>query len=65
MITVNGDALEWQDGMSVQDMLDARNFIFPLIVVKVNGVLVRKPAYSTHILNDGDEVQVIHLISGG
>ena len=65
MICVNKVEMEWQAGMTIQDVLDRRKYTFPLIVVKVDGQLVRKEDYATFQVPDGADVQVIHLISGG
>ena len=65
MIRVNQEEMEWEAGMTIQDVLDRRRYTFPLIVVKVNAELVRKEAYATYQVPDGADVQVIHLISGG
>jgi sulfur carrier protein len=66
MIRVNNQyELEWRPGMTVQDVLDALRFSFRMIVVKVNGDLVRRSAYATTPVPDGADVQAIHLISGG
>ena len=65
MITVNGDPLAHTAGMTVRDLLRARGFIFPLLIVKVNGTLVPRADYDRFPVPDGAEVQVIHLMSGG
>jgi sulfur carrier protein len=65
MICVNQEEMEWNAGMTVQDILDRRKYTFPLIVVKVNDQLVRRDAYATYQVPDEADVQVIHLISGG
>lgn len=66
MITVNNrDKLDWRDGMTVQDVLNAMNYDYALIVVSVNGARVEKDAFKTHPVPDGAEVQVIHLAHGG
>ena len=65
MICVNQEEMEWEAGMTIQDVLDRRRYTFPMIVVKVNGELVRKEAYTTYQVPDEADVQVIHLISGG
>ncbi len=65
MITVNADPLPWHDGMTVAEILKIRNFIFRMIVVQVNGELVRRGSYDTAVVPDGADVQVIHMISGG
>jgi sulfur carrier protein len=65
MVLVNGDPLEWQVGMTVRDLLKARNFIFPLLIVTVDGTLVQRRDYDTHPVHDGADVRVVHLMSGG
>ncbi len=65
MIKVNGEPLEHRPGMTVRDALRARNFIFPLLVVKIDGELVPRAAYDSRVVDDGADVQVVHLMSGG
>jgi len=65
MIIVNGDPLEHTPGMTVADVLRIKNFIFRMLVVQVNGALVKRPDYASTAVPDGADVQVIHLISGG
>ena len=65
MIMVNGDGMEWREGMTVADILKARNYIFRMIVVQVNGDLIKRGTYDKAAVPDGADVQVIHMISGG
>ena len=65
MITVNNDPLPHRPGMTVQDILDAKNFIFRMLAVSVNGQVVPRKEYQTRQVPDGADVQVIHMISGG
>lgn len=65
MIRVNQEEMEWEAGMTVQDVLDRCKYTFPMIVVKVNDEVVRKEAYASYQVPDGADVKVIHLISGG
>ena len=65
MITVNGESLEHRDGMTVADILRIKNFIFRMLVVHVNGQIVKRADYATAVVPDDADVQVIHLISGG
>lgn len=65
MILVNEEPLAWHDGMTVRDILRARNYRFPMLVIHVGDVLVHKRDYDTTPVPDGAVVKVIHLISGG
>jgi len=51
--------------MTIDQLLQHKNFTFKMLVVKVNGQLVKKAYYATAELREGDEVHVLHLISGG
>jgi sulfur carrier protein len=65
MITVNGDRMEWHDGMTVAQILEVRNYIFRMIAVQVNGELIKRGTYEQTSVPDEADVQVIHMISGG
>ena len=65
MLQVNGEPLEWRDGMTVRDVLKARNFIFPLLIVTVDGGLVQRKDYDHTKVQDGANIRVVHLMSGG
>ena len=53
------------DSMTIRQLLDERKFSFKLLIIKINGSLVKKDAYETTLIKDGDKVDVIHLMSGG
>jgi sulfur carrier protein len=51
--------------ISVADLIRIRNFTFKMLVTKVNGQLVRKEDREKVFIKPGDDVTVMHLISGG
>jgi thiamine biosynthesis protein ThiS len=53
------------ESLSITELLQLRNFTFKMLVVKINGVLVRKSDYKNTFIHDGDQVTVLHLVSGG
>ncbi|HID89666.1 MAG TPA: sulfur carrier protein ThiS [Anaerolineae bacterium] len=66
MIRVNDrDEIEWEEGMTVSDLLERMRYTFPHIIVKVNGEVIPREEYETHAIPDGADVRVIHLIAGG
>jgi sulfur carrier protein len=66
MIRVNDKFdVEWHERMTVNSILKALKFTFPMIVVSVNGKVVPRSEYGTTMIEDDDEVKVIHLIAGG
>ena len=65
MITVNGEPLEHEPGMTVADVLERRKYIFRMLAVWIDGVFVPRRAYTATPVPDGADVKVIHMISGG
>ncbi|MEZ5012158.1 MAG: sulfur carrier protein ThiS [Bacteroidales bacterium] len=51
--------------MTVSEMLEARKFSFRMRIVKINGRFIRKEDYDTEKIQDGDNVQMLYLMSGG
>jgi len=54
-----------EDSLTVADLIRIKNFTFRLLVTKVNGQLVKKDEREKIFIKDGDDVMVLHLISGG
>ena len=53
------------DQYTVSELLQAKNFTFKMLVIKVNGKLIKKSEQNSSLIHDGDDVMVLHLISGG
>jgi thiamine biosynthesis protein ThiS len=53
------------DQMTVNELISHKNFTFKLLVTKVNGQLVKTNERDEVLVRDGDQVQILHLISGG
>jgi sulfur carrier protein len=51
--------------MTVRELLNEKNFSFKMLVIKINNKLVRKEQYDVTSVKEGDDVSILHLISGG
>jgi len=65
MIMVNGREFPWEEGMTVRRLLELKQYTYPRITVKINGEIIREEEYDTRTINDGDNVQCLHLMAGG
>ena len=65
MITVNGITLDWVEGITVHDVLREMNYLFPLLIARINGILIPRNKYDSTVIPDGAIVDIIHLMSGG
>ncbi|HEY3354317.1 MAG TPA: sulfur carrier protein ThiS [Polyangia bacterium] len=64
-LTVNQDPHPFREGLTIAELLEEKRFLFPLKIVFVNEVLVKKEAWAQTVLHDGDVVQVVHMTGGG
>lgn len=53
------------DKLTISEILALKNFTFRMLVVKVNGKLIKKTKYSHAEVVDGDDIHILHMISGG
>ncbi len=66
MVRVNNrDPVEWFEGMTVTDVLNAMHYDYALITVTVNGELIDEEDWETTRIPDGAEVGLFHLAHGG
>ena len=54
-----------RETISLSELIQYKSFSFRLLVTRVNGRLVKKDERSKVMIKTGDEVQVLHMISGG
>lgn len=65
MIKVNNSELEWKKGLTIAKFLQENNFLLHLSIVKINGEFINKKSYHSQLINDNDDIKVIHLVAGG
>lgn len=53
------------ENITVSELLIVKKYSFKMLVIKINDKLIKKDNYEKTIINDGDKVDVIHLMSGG
>ena len=66
-ITLNNrpENIPGKNEITVQELILFMNFTFHMLVTKVNNKLVKKDVRSEMTIREGDDVVVMHLISGG
>lgn len=53
------------DSVTVSEMLTIKKFSFRMRIIKINGNLISKENYDTTVIRNGDNVQMLYLMSGG
>jgi sulfur carrier protein len=54
-----------EESISISEMLLQKKFSFKMRIIKINSLLIEKEKYDTTIIHDGDNVQMLYLMSGG
>ena len=65
-IFLNNRAEEFPgETLLISEMLVLKKFSYKMRIVKINGLLIPREEYESTIIHDGDNVQMIYLMSGG
>jgi sulfur carrier protein len=65
IILNNNEELFEQQVLTVKDLLEVKKFTFKMLVIKINNKIIKKDDYSSAVIKNGDNVIVLHLMSGG
>lgn len=64
-LSINGEKKEIDDGLSVAGLLETLKIEPARVAVEVNVAIIKKDAYGSHLLHDGDEVEIVSFVGGG
>ncbi len=62
---VNGNEVNFDDNITVSQLLSKLDINPDTVVVEVNLEIVSKDNYSDYILNKEDKIEIINLVGGG
>ena len=64
-IKLNGDPHELPQPLSVSALLAQLDIDARRVAVELNLAVVRKAAYDSSVIKDGDEVEIVNFVGGG
>ncbi len=64
-IKLNGDPHELSAPLSVSALLQQLEVDARRVAVELNLTVVKKAAYDSSVINDGDEVEIVNFVGGG
>lgn len=62
---VNGEEKQFEDGITITELLEKMNFNMERVVVEVDKEIVPKSDYNNKKLHDCSEIEVISFVGGG
>ena len=64
-IAVNNTGFQLTNGSSVADLLACRDLNPAVVVVEVNRSIVKRDAFASFVLREGDTVEILRFVGGG
>ncbi len=53
------------ESLTISQIMEIKSFHFKMLVVRLNDTLIKREEYSSTQVKDGDDLKIIHLVSGG
>lgn len=64
-VIVNSNEVEFNEEVTIQEMLEKVGLVYSRVVVEVNGVIIDRKKYDEYELKSDDNVDVIVFVAGG
>lgn len=64
-IRLNGEPRSVEEGATLLDLLETLGRHPRTVAVERNGAIVRRQAYGSCHLEEGDKVEIVHFVQGG
>ena len=64
-IRLNGETREFSDGLTVEALVATLALEPTRVAIEVNRSVVRRSQWTSTILHDGDQVEIVHFVGGG
>jgi sulfur carrier protein len=64
-ITLNGEPRQLPQSATVLDLLHNEHLTERRVAVEVNGEIVTRSLHASHLLKEGDVVEIVHALGGG
>jgi len=64
-VTINGNPVELEQPLSICELLQSAHVPPDYLAVEINAEVVPRAEHATHLVSDGDAVEVVTLVGGG
>ncbi len=64
-IQVNGKLKEFSDSSNLKNIIDQFCKDNPRVIASVNGQIIKNQQWNQQFLNNGDHIELIHVVGGG
>lgn len=64
-VFINGAAKTFESSLSIADLIVSLGLTGKRVAIECNSEIVPRSTFSTHLLSDGDKVEVVVAVGGG
>ena len=64
-VVVNGDGKQVSDGTTVAQLLEQLSIKPERVAVEVNLTILKRHQQASTVLQEGDQVEIVHFVGGG
>lgn len=64
-VTLNGEARELPPGLTLQELLEQLKLSPERVAIEHNREIVQRERWSAVRVQDGDQLEIVHLVGGG
>lgn len=64
-VIVNGEEKQYDKEMTLLEMMNDLSIADKVMAAAVNMNIVKQDSWGTHVLNDGDKVELLDFVGGG
>lgn len=64
-IRLNGAIIDVEEGMSLGALIDSRGLERRMIAVEYNTEILPRYDYDDTLIQDGDQLEIVHMVGGG
>lgn len=64
-VRVNGETRDFEQELTVEDLLRALQVPDVAVAVEVNRAVIPRRQHATHVLQEGDELEIVTFVGGG
>jgi thiamine biosynthesis protein ThiS len=64
-IMLNGEPFEFEEGRTVSQLLTTIDIDARRVAVEHNLVVLKRSAFDTTVIGEGDEVEIVNFVGGG
>ena len=64
-VMVNGETRNVPEGQTVREILSFLNYQFDHLAVAINHECVPRSTFDEHLVNDGDDIEILSPMAGG